>query len=98
MADLIFIEVTKDELKGLIKETIEESLKQHQITAISTRNEPLLKIDEVCEILRVSRVTINKWKKSGRIPFYRISNRIFFKKSEILESLSGMGPRNAKRR
>jgi predicted site-specific integrase-resolvase len=53
-------------------------------------------MDDVCNLLQVSWVTINKWKKSGRIPFHRISNRVFYKKSEILESLEKIDLQKAK--
>lgn len=85
MADQIFIEVTKKELNDLIKKAIEECLREYKI--VGDRADDLLKIDEVCEILQVSKVTVHTWKKSGKIPFNRISNRIFFKKAEILEAL-----------
>lgn len=85
MADQIFIEVTKKELNDLIKKTIEECLREYKI--IGDRVDDLIKIDEVCQILQVSKVTVHAWKKSGKIPFHRISNRIFFKKAEVLESL-----------
>jgi excisionase family DNA binding protein len=49
--------------------------------------EPLIKIDEVARMLHVSKVTIFAWKKAGKIPFYRLSDRIYFKRSEILASL-----------
>lgn len=47
----------------------------------------LLKIEDVCNLLKVSKVTIHKWKKEGKIPYHRISSRIFFKRSEVLSSL-----------
>ena len=88
MAELTIIQVTKEELKELIRVSIIEALSKEQPTSRKVEpTEPLLKIEEVSDILKVSRVTIHKWKKSGRIPFHRISNRIFFKQSEILESL-----------
>ena len=44
-------------------------------------------IQEIVKFLRVSRMTVHKWKEQGKIPFRRISSRIFFKRSEVLESL-----------
>lgn len=86
MADQIFIEVTKKELNDFIKKAIENCLKEHGIID-EKANDKLMKIEEVCQLLKVSKVTVHKWKKSGRIPFHRISSRIFFKESEILDSL-----------
>ena len=48
----------------------------------------LFKIDEIAELLSVSKVTIHDWKRKGKVPFHRIGSRVYFKKSEVLESLS----------
>ena len=87
MADLILIQVTKEELRELIQSSMAEFLRENNSQSKSSEIDPLIKINEVCGILRISKVTVHKWKKSGRLPFHRISNRIFFKKSEILDSL-----------
>lgn len=93
MGEVLIIQVSRDELKELIQLSIIEALKESKPSSINEGSkECLLKIDEVSEILKVSKVTIHKWKKSGRIPFHRISNRIFFKKSEILDSLKKIYP------
>jgi excisionase family DNA binding protein len=86
MSEVIIIQLTKDELKDLIKESVKAILKQ-QTTQEPSAYDRLLKIDEVCALLKVSRVTIHKWKKAGVIPFHRISNRIFFKGAEVMEAL-----------
>ena len=88
MAEVIIIQMTRDELTELIRTSIQDALRKKEVL----RDRPiiqsdLLKIDQVSQLLKVSKVTIHKWKKSGRIPFHRISNRIFFKEFEILESL-----------
>jgi excisionase family DNA binding protein len=50
--------------------------------------DPLIKIEEVCKILGVSKVTIHSYKKKGFIPFLRLSNKVYFRRSEVLASLS----------
>jgi excisionase family DNA binding protein len=88
MADTLLIQISKDELKAYIQEAVKDSLKMiQQPKPIELDSDPLLKIEEICSILHVSKVTIHKWKKAGRIPFHRISNRIFFKRCEVIESL-----------
>jgi excisionase family DNA binding protein len=44
-----------------------------------------LTIEAVCEMFKVTRPTIHKWKKKQLIPFYRIGRRIYFKEHELLE-------------
>ena len=53
----------------------------------SPAEEKLISIKEVAKIFNVSKVTLHKWKKKGLIPFYRVSSRIYFKKSELIEAL-----------
>lgn len=45
---------------------------------------------ELSEFLDVSKVTIHKWRKEGRIPFIRIGSRIRFKKSDVLAVLENL--------
>lgn len=87
MGEVMFIQVSLDELKQIIRESVNDAIKVNQTTEVERAEDALIKIDVVAKILKVSKVTIHKWKKSGRIPFHRISNRIFFKESEIMESL-----------
>jgi excisionase family DNA binding protein len=84
MNELVLSPVKVDDLVNLIVNAILEKLQPQQQTPES---DPLIKIDEVCKILNVSKVTVFNWKKSGKIPFHRISSQIFFRKSEVLDSL-----------
>lgn len=85
MSEVIIIQITKEELRDLIQESVNAIIQQAPVKP--NANDQLLKIDEVCALLKVSRVTIHKWKKTGTIPFHRISNRIFFTASEIADAL-----------
>ncbi len=38
-------------------------------------------------MLKVSIVTVSKYQKQGRFKFYRIGNRVYFKKGDILEAI-----------
>ena len=75
------------ELKKLISDTIKENLSGFTNPTIEITHNDLIKIDEVCRILNVSKVTVFAWKKRGLLPFYRISNKIYFKKDEIIQAL-----------
>ncbi len=52
-----------------------------------TDNDELLQIQEAAKMLEVSISTLHTYKKNGAVPFHRIGRRVYFKKSEILESL-----------
>lgn len=88
MQDLIISTIKIDELKEIISETVNSILSKNKyLTEAEENDDELIKIEEVSSLLRVSKVTIHKWKKIGLIPFYRISNKIYFKKNEVIESM-----------
>ncbi|OJJ14597.1 hypothetical protein BKI52_41930 [marine bacterium AO1-C] len=76
------IVMSPDELTILIEEAVEKALLDCGIK----KEEDLMKIDELCEWLRVSKATVNNWKSEGLIPFYRLGSRIYFKKSEVIDA------------
>jgi len=45
----------------------------------------LLKVDDVAEITRLSSVTIYKWAEEGKIPSFRLGNRVRFDYEEIMQ-------------
>jgi excisionase family DNA binding protein len=45
--------------------------------------EEFLTTDELCEWLKITRRTIERWRKSG-LPFYKIGSSVRFKKEEVL--------------
>lgn len=76
------------EFENLIKESVRSELENFQPT--ETKEEELIKTKTACKLLHVSSVTLNQWRKEGRIPFHRISSRIYFKRSELLDSLESV--------
>jgi excisionase family DNA binding protein len=46
--------------------------------------DPLLTIDELCDLLKVEPATIYQMTYRGKIPHYKIANRLRFRQSEIL--------------
>jgi len=63
-------------VKKIITEQFENKLTQ--------KNDELLTLDETAIFLKKSRVTIHAWKKKGLIPYIRVSNKIYFRKSDLL--------------
>jgi excisionase family DNA binding protein len=76
-----FIQVSPEEFQN---EIIAELLK-----ALSKPKdeEVLLTQTEACAFYRVSKPTIIKWQKEGKIKVYAIDNERRYKKSELLDSL-----------
>ena len=50
-------------------------------------NEELLNRKEVCELLRISEVTLWNWEKEGRIRSYKVNSRNYYKRSDIESAL-----------
>lgn len=77
-----------EDLKQVISDAISKEFSKHiPQPAPTTDDNELIKIEEVCKILNVTKVTVHNWKRDGVLPFYRIGTRIFFKKSEIVEAV-----------
>lgn len=84
---VILTSISLDDLKIVITESLSSELQKFSPKQPPIQDDQLIKINEVAKILNVSKVTIFAWKKSGKLPFYRISNKIYFKRNEILEAL-----------
>ena len=88
--EIIFHSLKPDELKILIQEAVYEVIKEIPKPEQPEKQDQLIKLSEACNLLKVSAVTIHNWKRAGLIPFYRISNKIYFKKDEVLASLKSI--------
>ena len=83
----IFTNITEDRFRELIREVVRE-----EISGLNnTDSEELIKAKEVCEYLKISKVTLYKWLNQGRITGYYLGRRLFFKKSEIDKALIKKG-------
>ena len=83
----IIITIPMDEIKDIIVETIRNEFQRIQ----STERKPgidFITRQETAKLLGVSLNTLNEWTKKGLIPGYRISSRVRYKKSEIVNSLA----------
>jgi len=81
----MFTAIPLSELLHHIEIMLDKKL-QHAIKAKPVvESETLMTVEEVGKFLKVSKVTIHKWKKQKRIKSYRIGRRIYFKKSDILD-------------
>jgi len=75
-----------EELKNLISESVSDAISK--IPQPQKEDDVLLKRKDVATLFSVSLVTITDWMKTGKLPFYRINSRIFFKRGEVLETLN----------
>lgn len=83
----MFVAIPMEELLELIEERIFKGLEKYNKKSSPIQTDELLNVEEACEFLCVSKVTIHKWKKKKLIVSYRIGRRIYFKKHELIKSL-----------
>lgn len=57
---------------------------------IPDKNEPetLLSRKETCELLKINFSSLWKHTKSGKLKSYGIGNRVYYKKAEVLQSIT----------
>lgn len=84
---LTMMEITKDELREMIREENEKTMKIFlnifQSNEKKEKKSSILTIKEAGEYLKVSRQTINNWVKSGILKKRKIQGRVYFNKSDL---------------
>ena len=83
----IFTNISEDNLKELIREVMREEITRLNHTEV----EDLIKAKEACAYLKVSKVTLYKWMKQGKVNGYYLGTRLFFKRSELEAALTKKG-------
>lgn len=83
------IDTTLEELISEIKKSlIPEIIKEIQENFSPKKPDEYLTRTETCELLKIDLSTLHRWRKSGDVPCYGISNRVYCKRSEIDELLN----------
>lgn len=76
-----------EELKDIINTSLKKQLDDVFNALKREKNETLLTRDETCKLLKINSTTLWKWTKEGKLISYSIHNRIYYKKSEIIDCL-----------
>lgn len=83
-----FIAVTPEELANLISESVKTQI-QELVNATNNEqqknNGELLTRRETADFFKVSLVSIHAWTNDGIIKPYKVGNRTYFKKSELMK-------------
>lgn len=87
---MILTTLNTDSFKALIAEVLKEHLPESKsdATPYVDESDEILEAPEVLELLKISPATLENWKRQGKIIFYRIGRRVYFKKSEIKAALT----------
>lgn len=76
------------QLSELIKSTVKEQLNDVFEALKREKNETLLSREETYRLLKIDSTTLWYWTKANKLKCYAIGSRRYYKKSEVLESLT----------
>jgi len=87
MQQIQLFQVTPIELANLISESVKTQIQE--LVNATNKEQPkdendLLSRKETAEFFKVSLVSIHAWMKDGIIKPYKVGNRTYFKKSELI--------------
>lgn len=80
---------SQEELIKKLLKTIEsriEILDKKRKKAV-IEHEELLTVEETMKLLKCSKQALWNWRKNGILPSYRLGNRVYYKRSEIITKL-----------
>jgi len=79
--------MTPDELKEMIYSTVKEVLSEIKEEMKPDEQDTLITRDEAAKLLRVSKTTLYHWGLNGKLGFYKIGRKVYYKRNEVLSSL-----------
>jgi hypothetical protein len=86
---ILLQELSVEELQQLISTSIKNGISElHKELETANYNEELLSRQETCKYLKIDSSTLWSWTKKGKVKAYGIGARRYYKRSELLESLS----------
>lgn len=75
--------ITVEDFKKMLQEAVKTELMEYKADP-----EKLLTRQETAELLKISLTSLWKWTDKGKLRSYGLGNRRYYKKSEVLESLT----------
>lgn len=80
--------VSAEQILELVAIVVRKELEDSQKKTNSIDPDVLFTRAEACEFLKIEQTTLYHWVKAGKVQCYGIANRRFFKKSDLLNSLT----------
>ena len=82
------------QIRLIIREEVERNKSEQTITqnlldTPGLTEKPLFKIDEVCNLFKVTKPTIYDWIKHGKLKRVKIRSRVYFLGSDVRELMRG---------
>jgi hypothetical protein len=88
MTHVQFIQVTPQELANLIQESVKQSFPTSTPPSIELKQKEILTRSETANLFSISLVCLHDWVKKQILKPYKVGNKTYFKRSEVLEVLS----------
>ena len=87
MNDMILSSISIEELEKRITSRIISELQQSKNSRElqPAVEEEFITVKKAADLIGVSKVTVHKWKKAGKLKAYYFNTRVRFKKTEILK-------------
>jgi phage replication-related protein YjqB (UPF0714/DUF867 family) len=82
--------LSPDDLSQLIKDGFKSILSDFKKELNTVDPDELLTRDETCKFLQIDSSTLWHWTNKGKVKAYGIGNRRYYKKAELLESLTAL--------
>lgn len=76
------------DLTQLIKDGVKSQLEDFKETFNTHNPDKLLTREETCKYFQIDSSTLWHWTNKGKVTAYGIGNRRYYKKTELLESLT----------
>ena len=94
MTQVQFIQVSPQELATLIQESVKQSLPNPPLPTIEPKQKEILTRIETANLFSISLVCLHDWVKKNILKPYKVGNKTYFKRSEVLEVLSSSNKQN----
>lgn len=80
--------LSREDLTDLIGNVFDTKLKAFQESQnTKTENDDLMTRSEVLELLQINASTLWHYQNKGRITVYKVANKCYYKRAEIMQSL-----------
>lgn len=64
-------------------------LAEHEAKKLEKQEDKMLAIDEVLQILQVTKPTLWRWNKSGYLPSVKVGKKIFYREADLKKLMEG---------
>jgi hypothetical protein len=94
MHQVQFIQVSPQELANLIQESVKQSFPTTSLSSRESKQKEILTRIETANLFSISLVCLHDWVKKKILKPYKVGNKTYFKRSEVLEVLSSSNKQN----